>query len=175
MSVLLRSRLNTTAEDVALVKASGRVNGPLSSSPLLRRQASHSARGTRPIRLSPFLHSQAAQLLTAMRRITLSDQHRLLAGLLDVRRHHVPTSQVVDGRIWPASDTKYFSRRPLVRRRQKLVWATQGRPQKPAVHSESGDNRLEVRSRSSYIVGKRTTPVHPDLGVFSPSAWAPQV
>ncbi len=153
--------LNTTAEDVALVKAT------------LRRVSS-------PVILVG--HSYGGSVITAA---GTDDRVVGLVYICALAPDADETSQtqqsnfpgtdvfshieVVDGRIWLRPDgTEYFCG-DLSEQEQKLVWATQGVPKPDLFDAKVGgtawkSKRTAWKSKPSwYIVGKKDRTVHPDL------------
>jgi pimeloyl-ACP methyl ester carboxylesterase len=149
--------LNTTAEDVALVKATiGRVSGPV----IL---VGHSYGGT--VITGAGVDDRVAGLVYICALAPDADETS------QTQQSKFPTTdvfshiEVVDGRIWLRPDgTKYFCG-DLSEQEQKLVWATQGVPVPDLFNAKAGGTAWKSKP-SWYIVGKNDHTVHPDLERF---------
>ena len=149
--------LNTTAEDVALVKATlGRVSSPV----IL---VGHSYGGT--VITGAGTDDRVAGLVYICALAPDADEtsqtQQSNFPVTDVFSH----IDVVDGRIWlRPGGTKYFCG-DLPEQEQKLVWATQGVPQPDLFNAKAGGTAWKSKP-SWYIVGKKDHTVHPDLERF---------
>src|SRR5258706_83044 len=149
--------LNTTAEDVALVRATiGRV-----SSPVILVGHSYGGSGITRAR-TPDRGSGLGFILRLA-------PHA--GGTSPTQQAHFPKNgvfshiEVVDGRIWLRPEgTKYFCG-DLSEQEQKLVWATQCVPQPDLFEAKVGGTAWKSKP-SWYIVGKNDRTVHPDLERF---------
>jgi pimeloyl-ACP methyl ester carboxylesterase len=146
--------LNTTAEDVALVKATiGRVGGPV----IL---VGHSYGGT--VITGAGTDDRVVGLVYICALAPDADESS------QTQQSKFPTTdvfsqiEVVDGRIWLRREgTKYFCG-DLSEQEQKLVWATQGVPRPDLFEAKAGGTAWKSKP-SWYIVGKKDHTVHPDL------------
>jgi pimeloyl-ACP methyl ester carboxylesterase len=146
--------LNTTAEDVAVAKATiGRVKGPV----IL---VGHSYGGT--VITGAGIDDRVAGLVYICALAPDDDETS------QTQQSNFPTTdvfshiEVVDGRIWLSREgTKYFCG-DLSEQEQKLVWATQGVP-KPDLFGAKAGGAAWKSKPSWYIVGKKDHTVHPDL------------
>jgi pimeloyl-ACP methyl ester carboxylesterase len=146
--------LNTTAEDVALVKATmGRVSSPV----IL---VGHSYGGT--VITGAGIDDRVVGLVYICALAPDADETS------QTQQTKFPTTdvfsyiEVVDGRIWLRPEgTKYFCG-DLSEQEQKLVWATQGVPQPDLFDAKAGGTAWKSKP-SWYIVGKKDHTVHPDL------------
>jgi len=149
--------LNTTAEDVALVKATiGRVSGPVVL-------VGHSYGGT--VITGAGTDDRVAALVYICALAPEADETS------QTQLSNFPTTdvfshiEVVDGRIWLRPEgTEYFCG-DLSDEEQKLVWATQGVPQPDLFNAKAGGTAWKSKP-SWYIVGKKDHTVHPDLERF---------
>jgi len=149
--------LNTTAEDVALVKATiGRVSGPV----IL---VGHSYGGS--VITGAGVDDRVAGLVYICALAPDADETS------QTQQSKFPTTdvfsqiEVVDGRIWLRPEgTKYFCG-DLPEQEQKLVWATQGVPVPDLFNAKAGGTAWKSKP-SWYIVGKNDRTVHPDLERF---------
>ena len=149
--------LNSTAEDVALVKATiGRVTGPV----IL---VGHSYGGT--VITGAGVDDRVAGLVYICALAPDADETS------QTQQSNFPTTdvfshiEVVDGRIWLRSEgTKYFCG-DLSEQEQKLVWATQGVPVPDLFNAKAGGTAWKSKP-SWYIVGRNDHTVHPDLERF---------
>ena len=149
--------LNTTAEDVALVKATiGRVTGPV----IL---VGHSYGGT--VITGAGVDDRVAGLVYICALAPDADEtsqtQQSNFPMTDVFSH----IEVVDGRIWLRPEgLKYFCG-DLSEQEQKLVWATQGVPAPDLFNAKARGTAWKSKP-SWYIVGKNDHTVHPDLERF---------
>jgi pimeloyl-ACP methyl ester carboxylesterase len=149
--------LNSTAEDVALTKATiGRVSGPV----IL---VGHSYGGT--VITGAGTDDRVAGLVYICALAPEADETS------QTQLSNFPTTdvfsqiEVVDGRIWLRPEgTKYFCG-DLSDEEQKLVWATQGVPQPDLFNAKAGGTAWKSKP-SWYIVGKKDHTVPPDLERF---------
>jgi len=149
--------LNSTAEDVALVKATiGRVSGPV----IL---VGHSYGGT--VITGAGTDDRVAGLVYICALAPEADETS------QTQLSNFPTTdvfshiEVVDGRIWLRPEaTEYFCG-DLSDEEQKLVWATQGVPQPDLFNAKAGGTAWKSKP-SWYIVGKNDRTVPPDLQRF---------
>ena len=149
--------LNSTAEDVALVKATiGRVRGPV----IL---VGHSYGGT--VITGAGVDDRVAALVYICALAPDADETS------QTQLSNFPTTdvfsqiEVVDGRIWLRPEgTKYFCG-DLSEQEQKLVWATQGVPVPDLFNGKAGGTAWKSKP-SWYIVGKNDRTVPPDLERF---------
>src|SRR5260221_1206854 len=149
--------LTTTAEDVALVKATiGRVSGPV----IL---VGHSYGGSVITGAGPDDRVAGLVYICALApdEDETSQTQQSNFPKTDVFDH----IEVVDGRIWLRPEgTKYFCG-DLSEQEQQLVWATQGVPQPDLFIRQSGGTACKSKP-SWYVVGKKDHTVHPDLERF---------
>jgi len=146
--------LNTTAEDVAVTKATiGRVSSPV----IL---VGHSYGGT--VITGAGTDDRVVGLVYICALAPDADETS------QTQQSNFPSTnvfsqiEVVDGRIWLRREgTKYFCG-DLSEQEQKLVWATQGVP-KPDLFGEKAGGTAWKSKPSWYIVGKKDHTVHPDL------------
>jgi len=149
--------LNTTAEDIALVKATiGRVSGPV----IL---VGHSYGGT--VITGAGVDDRVAGLVYICALAPDADEtsqtQQSNFPQTDVFSH----IEVVDGRIWLRPEgTKYFCG-DLLEQEQKLVWATQGVPKPDLFNAKAGGTAWKSKP-SWYIVAKNDRTVHPDMERF---------
>jgi pimeloyl-ACP methyl ester carboxylesterase len=149
--------LNTTAEDVALTKATiGRVSSPV----IL---VGHSYGGT--VITGAGTDDRVVGLVYICALAPDSDETS------QTQQTKFPTTdvfsyiEVVDGRIWLRPEgTKYFCG-DLSEQEQRLVWATQGVPKPDLFDAKAGGAAWKSKP-SWYIVGKKDHTVHPDLERF---------
>jgi pimeloyl-ACP methyl ester carboxylesterase len=149
--------LNTTAEDVALVKATiGRVSGPV----IL---VGHSYGGS--VITGAGTDDRVVGLVYICALAPDADETS------QTQQANFPTTdvfsniEVVDGRIWLRHEgLKYFCG-DLSEQEQKLVWATQGVPKPDLFNAKAGGTAWKSKP-SWYIVGKKDHTVHPDLERF---------
>jgi pimeloyl-ACP methyl ester carboxylesterase len=149
--------LNTTAEDVASVKATiGRVSKPV----IL---VGHSYGGT--VITGAGTDDRVAGLVYICALAPDADESS------QTQQSKFPTTDVfsqidvVDGRIWLRPEgTKYFCG-DLSEQEQKIVWATQGVPRPDLFDAKAGGTAWKSKP-SWYIVGKKDHTVHPDLERF---------
>ncbi len=149
--------LNSTAEDVALTKATiGRVSGPV----IL---VGHSYGGS--VITGAGTDDRVAGLVYICALAPDADETS------QTQQANFPTTdvfshiEVVDGRIWLRPEgTKYFCG-DLSEQEQKLVWATQGVPKPDLFNAKAGGTAWKSKP-TWYIVGKNDHTVHPDLERF---------
>ena len=146
--------LNTTAEDVALVKATiGRVSGPV----IL---VGHSYGGT--VITGAGVNDRVAGLVYICALAPDADETS------QTQLSNFPTTdvfsqiEVVDGRIWLRREGTKFFCGDLSEQEQKLVWATQGVPKPDLFGAKAGGTAWKTKP-SWYIVGKKDHTVPPDL------------
>src|SRR6266446_6951651 len=149
--------LNTTAEDVALVKATmGRVSGPVILVGHSYGGSVITGAGTDD-RVTGLVY--IAALAPDADETSQTQQSKF--PKTDVFSH----IEVVDGRIWLRPEgTKYFCG-DLSEQEQKLVWATQGVPKPDLFEAKAGGTAWKSKP-SCYIIGKNDRTVHPDLERF---------
>jgi len=149
--------LNSTAEDVALVKATiGRVSGPV----IL---VGHSYGGS--VITGAGVDDRVAGLVYIAALAPDADETSQTQQSNFPRTDVFSHIEVVDGRIWLRSEgLKYFCG-DLSDEEQKLVWATQGVPQPDLFNAKVGGTAWKSKP-SWYIVGKKDHTVHPDLQRF---------
>src|SRR5580704_9875185 len=149
--------LNTTAEDVALVKATiGRVSGPV----IL---VGHSYGGS--VITGAGTDDRVAGLVYICALAPDADETSQTQQSNFPKTDVFSHIEVVDGRIWLRPEgTKYFCG-DLSDQEQKLVWATQGVPQPELFEAKVGGTAWKSKP-SWYIVGKQDHTVHPDLERF---------
>ena len=149
--------LNTTAEDVALVKATiGRVSGPV----IL---VGHSYGGS--VITGAGVDDRVAGLVYICALAPDADETSQTQQSNFPRTDVFSQIDVVDGRIWLRREgTKYFCG-DLSEQEQKLVWATQGVPKPDLFETKVGGTAWKSKP-SWYIVGKKDRTVHPDLERF---------
>jgi len=146
--------LNTTAEDVAVTKATiGRVSSPV----IL---VGHSYGGT--VITGAGTDDRVVGLVYICALAPDADETS------QTQQSNFPSTdvfsqiEVVDGRIWLRREgTKYFCG-DLSEQEQKLVWATQGVPKPDLFGAKAGGTAWKSKP-SWYIVGKKDHTVHPDL------------
>ena len=146
--------LNTTAEDVALVKATiGRVSGPV----IL---VGHSYGGS--VITGAGTDDRVVGLVYICALAPDADETSQTQQAKFPKTEVFSHIEVVDGRIWLKREgTQHFCG-DLPEAEQKLVWATQGVPKPDLFDARVGGTAW--RSKPSwYIVGKRDQTVHPDL------------
>jgi len=149
--------LNSTAEDVALVKATiGRVSGPV----IL---VGHSYGGT--VITGAGVDDRVAALVYICALAPDADETSQTQQSNFPKTDVFSHIDVVDGRIWLRREgTKYFCG-DLSEQDQKLVWATQGVPKPDLFDAKAGGTAWKSKP-SWYIVGKNDHTVHPDLERF---------
>jgi pimeloyl-ACP methyl ester carboxylesterase len=149
--------LNSTAEDVALVKAAiGRVSGPV----IL---VGHSYGGT--VITGAGTDDRVAGLVYIAALAPEVDETS------QTQLSNYPTTdvfsqiEVVDGRTWLKREgTKYFCG-DLSEEEQKLVWATQGVPKPDLFNAKAGGTAWKTKP-SWYIVAKNDRTVPPEMERF---------
>jgi pimeloyl-ACP methyl ester carboxylesterase len=146
--------LNTTAEDVAVTKATiGRVSGPV----IL---VGHSYGGT--VITGAGVDDRVAGLVYICALAPDADETS------QTQQSNFPTTdvfsqiEVVDGRIWLRREGTKFFCGDLSEQEQKMVWATQGVPKPDLFGAKAGGTAWKSKP-SWYIVGKKDHTVHPDL------------
>ncbi|MGO8986588.1 MAG: alpha/beta fold hydrolase [Terriglobales bacterium] len=146
--------LNSTAEDVALTKATiGRVSGPV----IL---VGHSYGGT--VITGAGTDDRVAGLVYICALAPDADESS------QTQQSNFPTTdvfaqiEVVDGRIWLRREGTKFFCGDLSEQEQQLVWATQGVPKPDLFAAKAGGTAWKSKP-SWYIVGKKDHTVHPDL------------
>jgi pimeloyl-ACP methyl ester carboxylesterase len=149
--------LNTTAEDVALVKATiGRVSGPV----IL---VGHSYGGS--VITGAGSDDRVAGLVYICALAPDADETSQTQQSNFPKTDVFSHIEVVDGRIWLRPEgTKYFCG-DLSEQEQKLVWATQGVPKPDLFEAKVGGTAWKSKP-SWYIVGKNDRTVHPDMERF---------
>src|SRR5437660_11213362 len=148
---------NTTAEDVALVKATmGRVSSPV----IL---VGHSYGGS--VITGGGTDNRVVGLVYICALAPDADETSETQQSKFPRTDVFSHIEVVDGRIWLRPEgTKYFCG-DLSEQEQKLVWATQGVPKPDLFEAKVGGTAWKSKP-SWYIVGKKDHTVHPDLERF---------
>src|ERR1700722_923153 len=147
-------RLNTTAEDVALVQAT---IGPVSRRVVL---VGHSYGGT--VITGAGVDDRVAGLVYICALAPDADESSQTQQSNFPKTDVFNNIEVADGRIWLRPDgTKYFCG-DLSEQEQKLVWATQGVPKPDLFGAKAGGTAWKSKP-SWYIVGKKDHTVHPDL------------
>jgi pimeloyl-ACP methyl ester carboxylesterase len=149
--------LNTTAEDVAVTKATiGRVSSPV----IL---VGHSYGGT--VITGAGTDERVAGL------VYISALAPDAGETSQTQQANFPATdvfsqvEVVDGRIWLRPEgTKHFCG-DLSDQEQKLVWATQGVPKPDLFNAKAGGTAWKTKP-SWFIVAKKDHTVHPDLERF---------
>jgi pimeloyl-ACP methyl ester carboxylesterase len=147
--------LNTTAEDVALVKAT---IGRVSSSPVIL--VGHSYGGS--VITGAGTDDRVVGLVYIAALAPDADETSQTQQSNFPRTDVFSQIEVVDGRIWLRPEgTKYFCG-DLSEEEQKLVWATQGAPKPDLFDAKVGGTAWKSKP-SRYIVAKKDHTVHPDL------------
>jgi pimeloyl-ACP methyl ester carboxylesterase len=146
--------LNTTSEDVALVKATiGRVSSPV----IL---VGHSYGGS--VITGAGTDDRVAGLVYICALAPDAEETSQTQQSKFPRTEVFSHIDLVDGRIWLRREgTKHFCG-DLPEEEQKLVWATQGVPKPDLFEAKVGGTAWKAKP-SWYIVGKRDRTVHPDL------------
>jgi pimeloyl-ACP methyl ester carboxylesterase len=149
--------LNTTAEDVALTKATiGRVSSPV----IL---VGHSYGGS--VITGAGTDDRVVGLVYICALAPDADETSQTQQSNFPRTDVFSHIEVVDGRIWLRPDgTEHFCG-DLSEQEQKLVWATQGVPKPDLFDAKVGGTAWKSKP-SWYIVGKKDRTVHPDLERF---------
>jgi pimeloyl-ACP methyl ester carboxylesterase len=149
--------LNTTAEDVALVKATiGRVSSPV----IL---VGHSYGGS--VITGAGTDDRVTGLVYICALAPDADETSQTQQANFPKTDVFDHIEVVDGRIWLRPEgTKYFCG-DLSEQEQQLVWATQGVPRPDLFEAKVGGTAWKSKP-SWYIVGKKDQTVHPDLERF---------
>ena len=145
--------LNTTAEDVALTKATiGRVSNPV----IL---VGHSYGGS--VITGAGTDGRVAGLVYIAALAPDADETSQTQQSNFPRTDVFSHIEVVDGRIWLRRDgTKYFCG-DLPEEEQQLVWATQGAPKPDLFEARVGGTAWNSKP-TWYIVAKQDHTVHPD-------------
>ena len=146
--------LNTTAEDVAVTKATiGRVSSPV----IL---VGHSYGGT--VITGAGTDDRVVGLVYICALAPDADETSQTQQANFPKTEVFSHIEVVDGRIWLKPEgTKYFCG-DLSEQEQKLVWATQGVPKPDLFEAKAGGTAWKTKP-SWYIVGTKDQTVHPDL------------
>jgi pimeloyl-ACP methyl ester carboxylesterase len=146
--------LNTTAEDVAVTKATiGRVSSPV----IL---VGHSYGGS--VITGAGTDDRVVGLVYICALAPDADETSQTQQAKFPKTEVFSHIEVVDGRIWLSREgTKYFCG-DLSEQEQKLVWATQGVPRPDLFDAQVGGTAWKSKP-SWYIVGKQDRTVHPDL------------
>ncbi|MGA2845575.1 MAG: alpha/beta hydrolase [Candidatus Acidiferrales bacterium] len=149
--------LNSTAEDVALVKATiGRVNNPV----IL---VGHSYGGT--VITGAGTDERVAGLVYIAALAPDADETSQTQLSNFPKTDVFSQIDVLDGRIWLRPEgTKYFCG-DLSEKEQKLVWATQGVPKPDLFDAKAGGTAWKSKP-NWYIVAKNDHTVPPDLERF---------
>ena len=149
--------LNSTAEDVALTKATiGRVSSPV----IL---VGHSYGGS--VITGAGTDDRFVGLVYICALAPVADETSQTQQSKFPRTDVFSQIEVVDGRIWLRPEgLKYFCG-DLSEQEQKLVCATQGVPKPDLFEAKVGGTAWKVKP-SWYIVGKKDHTVHPDLERF---------
>src|SRR6202521_3582123 len=157
--------LNTTAEDVALVKATmGRVSSPV----IL---VGHSYGGS--VITGAGTDDRVAGLVYICALAPDADETSQTQQAKFPKTDVFSHIEVVDGRIWLRPEgTKYFCG-DLSEQEQKLVWATQGVPH-PALFGAKVGGTAWKSKPSWYIVAKNDRTVHPDMERFVAKRMGPK-
>ena len=149
--------LNTTAEDVALVKATmGRVSNPV----IL---VGHSYGGS--VITGAGTDDRVVGLVYICALAPDADETSQTQQSKFPRTDVFSHIEVVDGRIWLRPEGTKFFCGDLSEQEQKLVWATQGVPKPDLFEAKVGGTAWKSKP-SWYIVGKNDRTVHPDLERF---------
>src|SRR6201998_1858655 len=149
--------LNTTAEDVALVKATiGRVSGPV----IL---VGHSYGGS--VITGAGVDDRVAGLVYICALAPDADETSQTQQSNFPKTDVFSQIEVVDGRIWLRPEgTKYFCG-DLTAQEKKLVLATQGVPKPDLFDAKVGGTAW--KSKPSWLIGgKKDRPAPPDLELF---------
>jgi pimeloyl-ACP methyl ester carboxylesterase len=149
--------LNTTAEDVAVTKATiGRVGGPV----IL---VGHSYGGT--VITGAGTDDRVVGLVYICALAPDADESSQTQQSNFPRTAVFSHIEVVDGRIWLSREgTEYFCG-DLSEQEQTFVWATQGAPRPDLFEAKAGGTAWKSKP-NWYIVGKQDQTVHPDLERF---------
>jgi len=149
--------LNTTADDVAVTKATiGRVSSPV----IL---VGHSYGGS--VITGAGTDDRVAGLVYICALAPDADESSQTQQSNFPRTEVFSHIEVLDGRIWLRPEaTKYFCG-DLSEQEQKLVWATQGAPKPDLFEAKVGRTGWKTKP-SWYIVGKKDYTVQPDLERF---------
>ena len=146
--------LNTTAEDVAVTKATiGRVSTPV----IL---VGHSYGGT--VITGAGTDDRVVGLVYICALAPDADESSQTQQSNFPKTDVFSHIEVVDGRIWLRPEgTKYFCG-DLSEQEQKMVWATQSVPKPDLFEAKAGGTAWKTKP-SWYIVGTKDQTVHPDL------------
>ncbi len=146
--------LNTTAEDVAVTKATiGRVRGPV----IL---VGHSYGGS--VITGAGTDDRVAGLVYIAALAPDADETSQTQQARFPKTDVFSHIEVVDGRIWLRPEGTKFFCGDLSEEEQKLVWATQGVPKPNLFEAKVGGSAWKSKP-SWYIVAKKDQTVHPDL------------
>src|ERR1700761_551574 len=146
--------LNSTAEDVALAKATiGRVSGPV----IL---VGHSYGGT--VITGAGVDDRVAGLVYICALAPDSDETSQTQQSNFPKTDVFSHIEVVDGRIWLRPEGTKFFCGDLSEQEQKLVWGTQGVPKPDLFNAKVGGTAWKSKP-SWYIVATKDQTVHPDL------------
>ena len=149
--------LNTTAEDVALAKATiGRVSGPV----IL---VGHSYGGS--VITGAGTDDRVAGLVYICALAPDADETSQTQQSNFPKTEVFSHIEVVDGRIWLRPEGTKFFCGDLSEQEQKLVWATQGVPKPDLFDAKVGGTAWKSKP-SWYIVANNDQTVHPDLQRF---------
>ena len=149
--------LNSTAEDVALTKATiGRVSGPV----IL---VGHSYGGS--VITGAGTDDRVAGLVYICALAPDADETSQTQQSKFPRTAVFSHIDVKDGRIWLLADGIDDFAGDLPEQEKKLVWATQGVPKPDLFDAKVGGTAWKSKP-SWYIVGKKDRTVHPDLERF---------
>ena len=149
--------LNSTAEDVALTKATiGRVSGPV----LL---VGHSYGGS--VITGAGTDDRVAGLVYICALAPDADESSQTQQSKFPRTAVFSHIDVKDGRIWLLADGIDDFAGDLPDQEKKLIWATQGVPKPDLFDAKAGGTAWKSKP-SWYIVGKKDRTVHPDLERF---------
>jgi len=146
--------LNTTAEDVALVKATiGRVGGPV----IL---VGHSYGGS--VITGAGTDDRVVGLVYICALAPDADESSQTQQSNFPKTDVFSHIEVLDGRIWLSREGTTHFCGDLSEQEQKMVWATQGVPRPDLFEAKAGGTAWKTKP-SWYIVGKQDRTVHPDL------------
>src|SRR5712675_2055527 len=149
--------LNTTAEDVALVKATiGRVSGPV----IL---VGHSYGGS--VITGAGTDDRVAGLVYICALAPDADETSQTQQSNFPKTDVFSYIEVADGRIWLLPDGIECFAGDLSEQEKKLVWATQGVPKPDLFEAKVGGTAWKSKP-SWYIVAKNDRTVHPDVERF---------
>jgi pimeloyl-ACP methyl ester carboxylesterase len=149
--------LNSTAEDVALTKATiGRVSNPV----IL---VGHSYGGS--VITGAGTDDRVVALVYICALAPDADESSQTQQSNFPRTEVFSQIEVVDGRIWLRREGTKFFCGDLSEQEQQLVWAIQGVPKPDLFEAKVGGTAWKSKP-SWYIVGKKDHTVHPDLERF---------